>query len=80
MAGFDALLHKDPPIKTLEDNKGRKLRTAQIYSIKETLEGLGANATPIAWPEVYQAVQQNVVDGLTTPRLVLLLQIVSMRS
>jgi TRAP-type C4-dicarboxylate transport system substrate-binding protein len=65
--GFDALQYKDPPIRKLEDVKGRKLRSAGIYSIKETLEAMGANATPVPWPELYQACQQGVVDGFTTP-------------
>ena len=66
-SGFDVLQYKDPPIKKLEDVKGRKLRTAGIYSIKETLEALGSNATPTPWPEVYQACQLGVVEGFTTP-------------
>lgn len=65
--GFDVLVYKDPPIKNLGDVKGRKLRTAGIYSIKETLEAFGANAAMTPWPEVYQACQQGVVEGFTAP-------------
>ncbi len=65
--GFNALAYKDPPIRTLEECKGRKIRAAQSYTIKGTLEALGMNAPPIPWTEVYQSVQQKVVDGFTAP-------------
>jgi len=65
--GFNVLGYVDPPIKTLEDCKGRKIRAAQSYTIKGTLEALGCNAPPIPWPEVFQAIQTRVVEGCTTP-------------
>jgi TRAP-type C4-dicarboxylate transport system substrate-binding protein len=65
--GFNALGYKGQPIRTLEDCKGRKIRAAQAYTIKGTLEALGFNAPPLPWTEVFQAIQQGVVDGLTTP-------------
>jgi len=65
--GFNALAYKDPPIRTLKDCERRKIRAAQAYTIKGTLEALGFNAPPLPWTEVFQAIQQGVVDGLTTP-------------
>jgi TRAP-type C4-dicarboxylate transport system substrate-binding protein len=65
--GFNALGYKGAPIKVLQDCKGRKIRAAQAYTIKGTLEALGFNAPPLPWTEVFQAIQQGVVDGLTTP-------------
>ena len=65
--GFNALAYRGKPIKKLEDCKGRKIRAAQAYTIKGTLEALGFNAPPIPFNEVYQSMQQKVVDGLTTP-------------
>ncbi len=65
--GFNVLAYKDPPIRTLEDMKGRKIRSAAAYTIKGTIEALGANATPIPWPEVFMAIQQRTVEGLTGP-------------
>jgi TRAP-type C4-dicarboxylate transport system substrate-binding protein len=65
--GFNALAYKDPPIRTLKDCERRKIRAAQAYVIKGTLEALGFNAPPLPWTEVFQAIQQGVVDGLTTP-------------
>jgi TRAP-type C4-dicarboxylate transport system substrate-binding protein len=65
--GFNALGYKGQPIRTLEDCKGRKIRAAQAYTIKGTLEALGFNAPPLPWTEVFQAIQQGVVAGLSTP-------------
>jgi len=31
------------------------------------MKGLGANPTPIPWPEVYTSLQQKVVDGMENP-------------
>ncbi len=71
--GFNALCYIDPPIRKLEDAKGRKIRAAESYTIKGTLEALGFNAPPIPWPEVYQSIQQKVVEGCTTPPAMLML-------
>jgi C4-dicarboxylate-binding protein DctP len=71
--GFNALCYTDPPIRTLEEAKGRKFRSAEAYTIKGTLEALGINAVPLPYTEVYQALQQKMVDGLTTPPASMLL-------
>ena len=65
--GFNVLAYRDPPIKTLEDMKGRKIRSAASYTIKGTIEALGANATPLPWPDVFMAIQQKTVEGCTAP-------------
>ncbi|MCX5907779.1 MAG: TRAP transporter substrate-binding protein [Deltaproteobacteria bacterium] len=71
--GFNALCYVDPAIRKIEDCKGRKIRAAESYTIKGTLEALGCNAPPIPWPEVYQSIQQKVVEGCTTPPGMLML-------
>ncbi|MCX5908357.1 MAG: TRAP transporter substrate-binding protein, partial [Deltaproteobacteria bacterium] len=65
--GFNVLAYRDPPIKTLEDMKGRKIRSAASYTIKGTIEALGANATPLPWPDVFMGIQQKTVEGCTAP-------------
>ena len=70
--GFNALAYRDPPIRTLEECKGRKIRAAQAYTIKGTLEALGMNAPPLPFTEVFQSIQQGVIDGLSTPPGVLM--------
>jgi TRAP-type C4-dicarboxylate transport system substrate-binding protein len=65
--GFNVLAYVNPPIRNLEDCKGRKIRSAASYTIKGTIEALGANATPIPWPDVFMAIQQKTVEGCTAP-------------
>lgn len=51
------------PIKTPEDMKGLKIRVQPIPIHLEMVKALGASATPIAWGELYNALQTGVVDG-----------------
>lgn len=51
------------PIRTPEDLGGLKIRTQESAVAMETVSALGASATPVAWGEVYTALQQEVVDG-----------------
>ncbi|WP_172329772.1 TRAP transporter substrate-binding protein [Mangrovicoccus sp. HB161399] len=50
-------------IKSPEDMAGMKMRTQQIPIHVAMVEALGANPTPIAWSELYSALQTGVVDG-----------------
>lgn len=51
------------PITQLSDLKGMKFRTTQSQVSVATFNALGALATPMAYGEVYSALQQGVVDG-----------------
>lgn len=51
------------PIRTPEDMKGLKIRMQPIPVHLKIVEALGASATPIAWGELYNALQTGVVDG-----------------
>lgn len=55
------------PIKSAEDMKGLKIRTPSGESWDLTFRALGANPTPIDIKELYQALQQGVVDGQENP-------------
>lgn len=54
-------------INTPEDLKGIKHRTQESEVQVDTWTALGANATPMAWPEVYTALQQNVMESQENP-------------
>lgn len=54
------------PITSLAELKGMKIRTPQIEGCVEAVKHLGANPTPIAFNEVYLALQQGVVDGFVS--------------
>jgi TRAP-type C4-dicarboxylate transport system substrate-binding protein len=47
--------------------KGLKLRVPPEMHLQATMESLGAVVTKIAFPEVYMALAQNVVDGQENP-------------
>ncbi|CAM4011039.1 C4-dicarboxylate ABC transporter substrate-binding protein [Bordetella tumbae] len=46
-----------------EDLKGLKIRTIQSPVYVETINAMGANATPMSFGEVYTAMQTGVLDG-----------------
>ncbi|MBP1932184.1 TRAP transporter substrate-binding protein [Ammoniphilus resinae] len=50
-------------VETPEDVKGLKTRVMQAPGYVKTYETLGAQPTPMAYGEVYLAVQQGTVDG-----------------
>lgn len=51
------------PLASFEDLSGRKIRTVQNPVHVATFNAFGANATAIAYPEVYSSLQTGVVDG-----------------
>ena len=54
-------------VKTPADLAGLKIRTMENPAHMAMMKGLGANPTPIPWPEVYTSLQQKVVDGMENP-------------
>jgi tripartite ATP-independent transporter DctP family solute receptor len=55
------------PIKAVADLQGLKLRTPPSELMLETFRAVGANPTPLDIAELYQALQQGVVDGQENP-------------
>lgn len=54
-------------IRQPSDLKGLKLRVMQSPIYVKMVEALGGNAVPIAWAELYTALQTGVVDGQENP-------------
>lgn len=54
------------PIKSPADLKGLKIRTTSSEFYIGTMQAFGANPTPVAYGEVYTALQQGTVDGMMT--------------
>ncbi|MCI0527704.1 MAG: TRAP transporter substrate-binding protein, partial [Nitrospira sp.] len=65
--GWRHVFTQNKPINTLVDMKGLKIRVSKNRMFTETFKALGANPTPMDWPEVYQGLQQGVVDGAEAP-------------
>jgi len=65
--GFRNLTNNKRPINKPEDVKGLKIRTPPEIQLQAAMEALGGVVTKIAFPEVYMALAQNVVDGEENP-------------
>lgn len=61
--GFRNLI-TDKVINTPGDLAGVKLRSPGSKLFIQTINAMGANATPLPWGETFSALQQGVVDGL----------------
>ena len=55
------------PIRTPEDFKGHKIRVMPAPIIREQFKAFGASPVPIDFQELYNALQQGVVDGQENP-------------
>ncbi len=62
-AGSRSFYTKDKPILKPSDLKGLKIRTQESPTSIKMIQALGGSATPIAWGELYTALQQGIVDG-----------------
>ena len=65
--GFRNVTNSVRPINTPDDVKGLKLRTPPELQIQASMEALGASVQAIAFPELYLALAQKVVDGEENP-------------
>lgn len=65
--GFRHFLNSKRMLRSPADLKGLKIRVMQSPLYITLVESLGANPTPVPWPEVYSAAQQGVVDGMEVP-------------
>jgi len=51
------------PVDVPADLKGQKIRTIASPLFTESVNAMGAVATPMSWSEVYAAIGQKVIDG-----------------
>lgn len=65
--GFRHLMNSKKPVKTIADMDGLKMRTLESQQQIEAWNATGANATPIAFTELYSALQQGTVDAAEGP-------------
>ncbi|MBO0902029.1 TRAP transporter substrate-binding protein [Jiella sp. MQZ13P-4] len=62
-SGARSFYNSKHPIKTLDDLKGLKFRVIQSDLFVDMVNALGANATPMAYGEVYSGLQTGLIDG-----------------
>src|SRR6056297_739203 len=65
--GFRNMINNTRPVRTPEDVEGVKYRTMQNPVFIEMFSSLGGSPVPMAWGEVFTAMQQGTVDGLEIP-------------
>ena len=70
--GFRNITNSKRPINTVEDLAGLKLRVIPNAINVDWVKALGANPTPLAFPEVYAAMEQKAIDGQENPLSVIL--------
>jgi TRAP-type transport system periplasmic protein len=64
---FRDMTNSKRPIKRPDDLKGLKIRVVESPVFIDTFKALGANPTPLPFPEIYNALQQKVIDGQDNP-------------
>ncbi|RZJ15960.1 MAG: TRAP transporter substrate-binding protein, partial [Haliea sp.] len=65
--GFRNITNGRRPINKVEDIAGLKLRVIPNAINIDWVTALGANPTPLAFPEVYAAMEQRAIDGHENP-------------
>lgn len=65
--GFRELTNSKRPINKVEDIAGLKLRVIPNPINVDWVKALGANPTPLPFPELYAALEQGAVDGQENP-------------
>jgi len=65
--GFRNITNSKRPLTKVEDIAGLKLRVIPNAINIDWVTALGANPTPLAFPEVYAALEQKAIDGQENP-------------
>jgi len=65
--GFRNLTNSKRPITKMEDLSGIKLRVMQNNVFLDSFKTLGSNAVPMAFSELFSALETNTVDGQENP-------------
>ncbi len=69
--GFRNITNSKRPIAKPEDLKGIKIRTMENPIHMDLFRTFGANPTPMAWGELFLALQQGTVDAQENPLIII---------
>jgi tripartite ATP-independent transporter DctP family solute receptor len=72
--GFRQMTNSVRPIEKPEDLKGIKIRTMENKVHLSAFRVFGASPTPMAWSEVYTALQQKTIDAQENPIAIIYFQ------
>jgi len=65
--GFRYFTNNVRPVRNMDDLQGLKIRVMESKVMIDTINAFGASAIPMAFGELYTALQQGVVDGQENP-------------
>ncbi|RSL33975.1 TRAP transporter substrate-binding protein [Salibacterium salarium] len=65
--GFRNLTNSSKPVSSVDDLEGLDLRTMENDIHLDAWNAMGANPTPMAFPELFSALQQGTIDGQENP-------------
>ena len=65
--GFRNLTNSRRPVEKWEDLEGMKVRVMQNNIFLDTFQNMGANATPMAFGEVFSALETKAIDAQENP-------------
>ena len=65
--GTRHVISRNAPYETLAAIKDQKIRVADLPPYPQVFQGFGAIPTPIAFAEMYQALESGIVDGADVP-------------
>jgi len=65
--GTRHVISRTKPYETLAAMQGEKIRVADLPPYPQVFQGFGAVPTPIAFAEMYQALESGIVDGADVP-------------
>lgn len=66
-AGFRVIATADKPVKVPSDLEGVRIRVPEVPVFVSTFRSVNANPTPMAWGEVYTALQTGVINAVENP-------------
>ncbi len=72
--GFRQITNSVRPIEKPEDLKGIRIRTMENKVHLSAFRAFGASPTPMAWSEVYTALQQKTIDAQENPIAIIYFQ------
>ncbi|GEN54679.1 TRAP transporter substrate-binding protein [Halobacillus faecis] len=72
--GFRDLTNSERAVASIDDFDGLKIRTMENDLHLDAFKALGANPTPMAFTELFTAMQQGTVDGQENPYATIYLQ------
>lgn len=65
--GFRTLTNSRAPVEKWEDLQGMRIRVMQNNIFLDTFDNMGANATPMAFGEVFSALETGAIDAQENP-------------